>query len=810
MSLSPRVGVAIWAVVLGAATLEALGRQQASSAVAPAAERLIVVDCLLPAPVRQLGGSITYLPPRMPVKTTAAECEIRGGEYVAYDRANYATALRVWLEQARQGDPKAETYVGEIYEKGMGLPPNFEQAAVWYGKAADKGYPRALADLAYLYEQGLGVEKDPVKALNLYRASAGLTEDTLTFASEVESVRSKLQSQIDQLSTQLEEQNAAASNLRSQVQSSREQLEEGRAKLAASERSARSLRARVKQLEASGAGSGEQALRELARMKSDLAASEQRITEQQEALSQLERTSADQESALGARLAAAQQQEEQLRKQLGSQNLSVELTHSQLAAAEARLRSMSEQVSTLNRELSSAKAALQAERGRLDRQASTPTIAPAEVAALRNAIQVQEARAAGQESLIVQLREREKQYEAEVTRLKAQASESERAQHGEGTALQTTRAQLAALRQRLLQSEQKLADASAAASAEQQRLGEQNRQLETQRANTAAAERQQIGKWTQELATAQARLVEQQSAVAALEAEKRSYIDQINKLKSAAQNAAVVRSLPTAASAGTGRAPLHLPRDVDIGEYHALIIGIDKYESLPTLETAVSDAEAVGKLLQTKYGFKTQILPNATRAQILVALNDYRMHLTAHDNLLIYYAGHGELDQANLRGYWLPANAKRDDTTEWISDQMVTDQIGLMAARHILIVADSCYSGAMTRDTSFRLVSTAGGDDAEIKRLARLMRLPSRTVMTSGGEQPVLDNGGRGNSIFARAFLDFLGRNDRIIEAQSLYNGIFDIVRQEAARLKVEQSPRYSGLADAGHLNGEFLFVPAS
>ena len=48
------------------------------------------------------------------------DCEIRGGEYTAYDRASYSTALKVWLEPAKAGDAQAQTYVGEIFEKGLG------------------------------------------------------------------------------------------------------------------------------------------------------------------------------------------------------------------------------------------------------------------------------------------------------------------------------------------------------------------------------------------------------------------------------------------------------------------------------------------------------------------------------------------------------------------------------------------------------------------------------------------------------------------------------------------------------------------
>jgi TPR repeat protein len=84
-------------------------------------DELLPVDCLLPPQIRQLGTQSTYLSARRAIKTTGRDCEIRGGEYVAYDRANYATALKVWLPLAEGGDLAAQNNVGEIYEKGLGV-----------------------------------------------------------------------------------------------------------------------------------------------------------------------------------------------------------------------------------------------------------------------------------------------------------------------------------------------------------------------------------------------------------------------------------------------------------------------------------------------------------------------------------------------------------------------------------------------------------------------------------------------------------------------------------------------------------------
>jgi len=164
-----------------------------------------VVDCLLPGQVRQLGNT-TYLTQRRPIHTDAADCRTRGGEYVAYDRADYKSALNVWMAQAKEGDPEAQTTVGEIFERGLGGTPDYPAAVIWYQKVVDnpkledKARARALFDLGTLYEQGLGVEKDQLKALNLYRRAWGAPADDLVYKSasdqKVEDLRASLSQEI--------------------------------------------------------------------------------------------------------------------------------------------------------------------------------------------------------------------------------------------------------------------------------------------------------------------------------------------------------------------------------------------------------------------------------------------------------------------------------------------------------------------------------------------------------------------------------------------------------------------------------------
>jgi len=179
-----------------------------------------IVDCLLPGQVRQLGNS-TFLSQRRPIRTTTAECTIRGGEYVAYDRADIKQALRIWMETAQGGDPEAMTNVGEIYERGMGVPPDYVQAAQWYQKASDKGYSRALFNLGTMYEQGLGVEQDQLKALNLYRQAWGIKEDNIIFASAAQREQDELRKQLEEA---ISEKNSQLNLLQKQLKDMQDKL----------------------------------------------------------------------------------------------------------------------------------------------------------------------------------------------------------------------------------------------------------------------------------------------------------------------------------------------------------------------------------------------------------------------------------------------------------------------------------------------------------------------------------------------------------------------------------------------------------
>ena len=238
---------------------------------------------------------------------------------------------------------------------------------------------------------------------------------------------------------------------------------------------------------------------------------------------------------------------------------------------------------------------------------------------------------------------------------------------------------------------------------------------------------------------------------------------------------------------------LPVPGNVKFGNYHAVIIGNNAYRHLPPLATAVKDARVLSDLLQTNYGFKVTLLINATRQQVIDALDQMRQILTEQDNLLIYYAGHGWLDMEADRGFWLPVDAEENRRASWISNSDITDTVRGTRAKHVLVVVDSCYAGTLTRGISPRLDNPA---------VARLAQKRARTVLASGGLEPVADAGGGGHSVFARAFLDALRGNQGVLDMSQ----IFSTVRHQVM-LGAQQTPQYGDIRQAGHEGGDFLFV---
>lgn len=246
--------------------------------------------------------------------------------------------------------------------------------------------------------------------------------------------------------------------------------------------------------------------------------------------------------------------------------------------------------------------------------------------------------------------------------------------------------------------------------------------------------------------------------------------------------------------------------DAEPSYYYAIVIGINDYHgSMPKLQTAVADAQAIAKVLQDGYGFDVKLLTDgqATRAAIKQALRDYRGKAGTNDNLLIYYAGHGNQDADANRAFWLPADSVTDEPDEpaSIMSDDITEAIKLMRARHVLVISDSCYSGGLGQHGKTTVLTSNS-----IDYLKKMMQRSSLHIMSSGGKAPVLDGGRDGHSPFAAALLKQLNeRDDPAFSASSIFDYVEEIVESQTQHT---QQPYYFQIVDIKrNVNaGDFIF----
>ena len=300
----------------------------------------------------------------------------------------------------------------------------------------------------------------------------------------------------------------------------------------------------------------------------------------------------------------------------------------------------------------------------------------------------------------------------------------------------------------------------------------------------------------------------------------RSLVKQLETDKSQAEqqlaSASVARTrAPTAAKAPEPLDPKAALRTVEgqnIGRFYALIIGNQDYRNIERLQTPRNDASRAARILKDKYGFNVQVIDDADDIAMLQALNDLEKVVRPEDNVLIYYAGHGwriKSGGGGEVGYWLPVNADPPpNDTLWVPNEQVTAHIGRLAARRVLVVADSCYAGLLSADPSANLFGSSGPVSAEYLKYKLPKR--SRLLLSSGGDQPVLDAvAGQGNSVFARAFLDALETNTSVLSTPALFSKVRDLVHQEASKQSAfAQTPDLKSIKSAGHEMGDFFFVP--
>ncbi|MFM2007798.1 MAG: hypothetical protein RLZZ09_3453 [Pseudomonadota bacterium] len=86
--------------------------------------------------------------------------------------ANPQEAVRWYKASANKGYAEAQFKVGQIYGRGEGVPQDKNEASRWYIKAAEQGHPEAQYYMGYRYEHGKGITQNYAEALRWYTKAA--------------------------------------------------------------------------------------------------------------------------------------------------------------------------------------------------------------------------------------------------------------------------------------------------------------------------------------------------------------------------------------------------------------------------------------------------------------------------------------------------------------------------------------------------------------------------------------------------------------------------------------------------------------
>ncbi|MFH0758904.1 MAG: caspase family protein [Bacteroidota bacterium] len=229
--------------------------------------------------------------------------------------------------------------------------------------------------------------------------------------------------------------------------------------------------------------------------------------------------------------------------------------------------------------------------------------------------------------------------------------------------------------------------------------------------------------------------------------------------------------------------------------YYGLLIGVSQYRdpNLPDLDNPVHDARQLYRTLTSKYEFKpenTTLLENPGRIDLVEKLDSLREIITAEDNLLIFYAGHGKWDETAQIGYWLPSDAGLKSTANWFRNSTLVDYLKAIKSKHTLLITDACFAGSIFKARSV--------PDSHDRAYERLYELPSRKAMTSGAYSEVPDE-----SQFIKYLIRRLEENEEeYLTSEALY-GSFKI----AVMSNTNTTPLYGEIQNVENEGGDFIFL---
>lgn len=255
------------------------------------------------------------------------------------------------------------------------------------------------------------------------------------------------------------------------------------------------------------------------------------------------------------------------------------------------------------------------------------------------------------------------------------------------------------------------------------------------------------------------------------------------------------------------------------GKRYAVIVGNADYGSTTgfnALQTPIADADALEAILTGKYGFATTVtlssgqrtslnLRNASGRDTAMALYNVSQVAGDDDTVLIYYAGHGIYEPMTTTAFWVPTDAVAGVPPTYLSASTISEAIARIQARKVILISDSCFSGALLRGGPPEAEKIDA--DKRVDALLALQKRKSRILISSGNNEPVADTGGNGHSVFAQALLNGL-ENEQFDEFSA--RELFDNYILTAITANSTQEPQFRPLDNVGHDGGDVIFLKTS
>jgi hypothetical protein len=167
-----------------------------------------------------------------------------------------------------------------------------------------------------------------------------------------------------------------------------------------------------------------------------------------------------------------------------------------------------------------------------------------------------------------------------------------------------------------------------------------------------------------------------------------------------------------------------------VGKF-ALLIGVSEFaeENLPELPSALKDIQAMQAILQNPElgGFPSvEILPNPTRQKMEEAIETLFANRKKDDLLLLYFSGHGIIDEKGKLYLVTPGTRKdrgnlRKSTA--VAATVLHENMSSSSSKHQVLILDSCFSGAIAE-------GLAGKSDSRVD-IQRELGGEGRAILTS-------------------------------------------------------------------------------